>query len=134
MVGRILVIEDDQQVLRMMTDLLESDGYEVIGLAYPDLVLQVVAHERPDLILMDIMLPKKSGVEVADQLWVNGFGATPMIALSASFIMADLARQSPFFECVLRKPFDMDELLGDVRTVLDAHAPTSVPAEIETPA
>jgi CheY-like chemotaxis protein len=134
MAERILVIEDDRPVLEMMNDMLSSVGYEVIGLAYPDLVLEVVAHERPDLILIDIMLPVKSGIEVADQLWVNGFGTTPMIALSASSVMTDLARQTPFFERVMRKPFDMDELLCEMADVLAAHAPTSASTEVAQPA
>jgi CheY-like chemotaxis protein len=91
----------------------------------------VVTHERPDLILVDIMLPKSSGIEVADKLWMNGFGTTPMIALSASSVMVDLARQSPFFDVVLRKPFDMEELLDEVQNVLLAHTPTAGPVEVE---
>lgn len=71
MAERILVVEDDRNILDMLTTMLEGAGYDVIGLGYPDLVLEVVGHERPDLILMDVMLPKRSGIEVADQLWVS---------------------------------------------------------------
>jgi len=119
-----MVIEDDRHVLEMLTDMLSTSGYEVIGLAYPDLVLEVVDHERPDLILIDIMLPKRSGIEVADKLWLNGFGTTPIIAMSASPVMNDLAHQTPFFVKVMRKPFDMDVLLGDVDRALADHIPT----------
>jgi DNA-binding response OmpR family regulator len=124
MAGRILVLEDDEHVLRMVQDMLRDEGYEAIGLRYPELVLDVVAQEEPDLVLIDVMLPKRSGIEVADQLWTNGFGATPIIAMSASTIMLDLARGTPFFQEVVRKPFDMDALLGDVRRVLSEHRPT----------
>jgi CheY-like chemotaxis protein len=126
MAGRILVVEDDRQILEMLTDMLRVDGHEVIGLAYPELVLEVVDHERPDLILLDIMLPKTSGIEVADQLWVNGLGAIPIIATSASSVMIDLAHQTPFFERVVRKPFEMEKLLETVGEVLRAYDPTVV--------
>lgn len=125
--GRILVIEDDLNILTMLTDMLGSTGYEVIGLRHPELVLDAVDHERPDLILVDIMLPGKSGVEVADQLWTNGFGTTPIIAMSASSSMMDLARHTPFFTHVIRKPFEMDTLLDDVRSALAEHIPTLDP-------
>lgn len=130
MAGPILVIEDDHTVLEMMTDILKSSGYQVIGLAYPDLVLEVVSHERPDLILMDIMLPARSGIEVADQLWINGFGTIPIIALSASSVMTDLARQAPFFQRVLRKPFALEELLSSVADVVSDHLPASAAVEV----
>lgn len=126
--GRILVVEDEQTVLQMTSELLASEGFEVIELRFPELVLEVVEHERPDLILVDIMLPERSGIEVADALWVNGFGTIPLIAMSASCVMADLAHASPFFQRVLRKPFDIDELLGAVQSVLSAN---SVAREVE---
>ena len=131
MAEKILVIDDDQPVLEMLTDMLLTADYEVVGLSYPDLALEVVAHERPDLILMDIMLPKRSGIEVADQLWVNGFGSTPILAISASTIMIDLAHQTPFFEKVIRKPFDMTRMLDDVRDTLYAHSCTAEPVAAE---
>ncbi len=124
MTGRILVIEDDRNISEMLTDMLQSAGYEAIGLRHPDLVMEVVGHERPDLILLDVMLPRKSGIEVADQLWVNGFGAIPIIAMSASPIMIDLAGQTPFFESVLQKPFEMDAFLGEIHDVLREHIPS----------
>lgn len=126
MTGRILIIEDDPHILEMLTDMLESVGYKAIGLRYPELVLDVVSHERPDLILTDVMLPRSSGIEVADRLWINGYGTTPIIATSASGIMIDLACHTPFFERVLRKPFEMTELLDAVRDVISAHDPTFV--------
>jgi DNA-binding response OmpR family regulator len=121
--GKILVLEDDVYILELMKDILACDGHQVIGLGYPDLVLDVVGREKPDLIVIDIMLPKVSGVEVADRLWVNGFGSIPMIAMSASTIMLELARSTPFFCSVVRKPFDMVELLSEVELALAAFSP-----------
>lgn len=123
MAGRMLVVEDDANISDMLGEMLRDVADEVILLRHPDLVLDVVAQEHPDVILIDVMLPKKSGVEVADQLWVSGFGTTPLIAMSASSVMLDLARHSPFFQRVLRKPLDMDELLQEVRDVMSECIP-----------
>jgi DNA-binding response OmpR family regulator len=126
MAARILVIEDDEHILELVTEVLWSAGYQVTSLRYPDLALDVVHREQPDLILIDVMLPKKSGVEVADCLWLHGFGTTPMIAMSASNVMYDLAGHSPFFHTVVRKPFDMESLLRAVRDAITAHHPLPV--------
>jgi CheY-like chemotaxis protein len=100
---------------------------------HPDLVLQIVDRERPDLIVLDIMLPRMSGVEVADKLWVNGFGTIPIVGVSASGIMTDLANQTPFFASVIRKPFELDTLLRSVHDALVAAIPTLEVAEITQP-
>lgn len=123
MAARILVLEDDEHILQLITDILESEGYSVLGLRHPELILEVMAREQPDLLLVDIMLPRHSGIEVADRLWTNGFGDVPMMAMSASMIMLDLARQMPFFQEVVRKPFDMEMLLDDVDRVLRTCSP-----------
>lgn len=123
MTGRVLVIEDDKIILEMVTEMLQGDGYEVIGLRYPDLALNVVEQERPDLILVDIMLPKRSGIEVAEEVRGNGFGSIPVVAMSASTIMVDLADHAECFCAVLQKPFDMDVLLDTLHGALTASAP-----------
>jgi DNA-binding response OmpR family regulator len=125
--GKILVLEDDRYILELVKDILGYEGHEVIGLSYPDLILDVVTRERPDAIVIDIMLPKVSGIEVADKLWLNGFASIPLIAMSASTVMADLARQTPLFCTVMRKPFDMAELLGAVDQALSPLATSTTP-------
>ena len=55
---------------------------------------------------------------MADQPWTNGYGSIPMIAMSASTVMVDLARQTPFFQEVVGKPFDIGVLLDGIRRVL----------------
>jgi CheY-like chemotaxis protein len=133
MAERILVVEDDASILEMTSDILRASGYEVLGVRHPDLVLQIVDRERPDLIVLDIMLPRMSGVEVADKLWVNGFGTIPIVGVSASGIMTDLANQTPFFASVIRKPFELDTLLRSVHDALVAAIPTLEVAEITQP-
>lgn len=120
---KILVVEDDDGVRQLLCDLGESAGYDVIGLPYPDLVLDVASHERPDLILVDMMLPRHSGVEIADKLHINGFGHIPIIATSASPIMRDLARQTSVFQAVVSKPFDVNVLLEVIHATIEAPAP-----------
>ena len=130
----ILVLEDDEHILQLLRDILESEGYSVVGLRHPELILDVMAREQPDLLLVDIMLPRRSGIEVADQLWTNGFGDIPMIAMSASTTMLDLARQMPFFQEVVRKPFDVVALLADVDRVQRTFSPVQDSPSSDAPA
>ena len=51
--ARILVLEDDEHILQLITDILESEGYSVLGLRHPELILEVMAREQPDLLLVD---------------------------------------------------------------------------------
>ncbi len=96
-------------------------GLDAVGISHPDVVLDVARHRAPDLFLIDVMLPKTSGIEVAEDLRRNGFAQTPMVALSASSIMQDLARHSGVFDGVLAKPFDIDRLLATIQeAVIDA--------------
>jgi CheY-like chemotaxis protein len=72
------------------------------------------------------MLPANSGIEVAEDLRSAVFPTLPMIGMSASVIMRDLARLSGAFEVVLNKPFDLTVLLAAVDRLIPsgyAHAP-----------
>jgi len=110
----IVIVEDDESVLELLQDILDSEGYESVGVTRPDDALMVARQRNPDLFLIDIMMPRRSGIEVAEELRVNGFAETPMIALSASSIMRDLAHHTGLFQGSLPKPFDVDRLVHTV--------------------
>jgi CheY-like chemotaxis protein len=79
---------------------------------------------RPDLFLVDIMLPRITGIDLAGLLNENGFAQTPKIAMSASRERLEDAKRSGLFELTLEKPFDMRELLS----VLGKACPDFAPA------
>lgn len=112
--GRIVVIEDEPDVADLLRDVLEPEGYSVLHLSHPDETHKLEPEEAPDLILMDLMLPRLDGVKLAGLLRSRGFGPTPMVAMSASKIKLHLAAASGLFQDTLPKPFELTDLLACV--------------------
>lgn len=108
----IVVVEDEPSVLEMLQDVLQGNGLSVVPVPYPELVHTIDSGVHPDLFLLDVMLPGMSGVELAAQLRRCGFAHTPMIAMSASPLMLEVAAASDLFDGTLSKPFDLSKLLG----------------------
>jgi two-component system response regulator MtrA len=98
-----------------LRDVLEPEGYDVVAVDHPD-ALTGKDPERVDLILIDLMLPGRSGVKLAGELRANGFVQTPIVAISASPILLHVAQQSGLFQETLSKPFDLSRLLECVRS------------------
>lgn len=108
--GCIVVVEDEPDLLGMLSDVLELEGFSVVSVSHPAQLEARMDGVRPDLFLIDVMLPAVSGVEVADRLRHNGYGDTPMIAMSASRLMTAVASESGMFQVALDKPFELDNL------------------------
>ena len=107
----IVVVDDEPELCSFVQDLLELEGYEVIAAAHPDQVEAAIGEVQPDLFLIDIMLPRMSGVELAQQLRQKGYTAVPMIAMSASRLMSHMASHSGVFTDAIDKPFELDAFL-----------------------
>jgi CheY-like chemotaxis protein len=121
MSGTVVVVDDEPDVLGLICSVLEDEGYSVICLDHPDLIGSLKSPEAPpQLFMLDVMLPSMSGIELAQRLRDDGFGDTPMIAMSASTTMLHRAQQSELFHDSLQKPFDLDTLVEAVRQ----HVPT----------
>ena len=123
----IIVVDDEPSVLHVLQDMVEEAGFSAIGVRHADRALDEAARCRPCLFLIDITLAARSGIEVAQELRNNGFGGTPMIAISASHIMTRAATHSELFQAVLEKPVDLDVLLGHISEVLGAAGQSTSP-------
>lgn len=110
---RIVVVDDEPDVLELVCEVLEEDGFDVIPVEHPERIHKY-AGVRPALMLIDIMLPGRSGIQLAESLRSDGYGDVPMVAMSASRGMLDAAERSGLFQATLPKPFDLDELLDCV--------------------
>jgi DNA-binding response OmpR family regulator len=106
----VVVVEDDGAVRQVVRDILELDGVKVIGVADADHAVQVARGIRADLFLVDLMLQHRSGVEVAQDLRDVGFHG-PLVGMSASPFVAEVARESGLFADIIEKPFEVDDLL-----------------------
>ena len=120
---RILIVEDDAALARILRDNFTSDGYEVQCVADGNVAVGKANEFAPDLILLDVMLPGKSGIDVCTVL--RGRRQTPVIMLSAKSARRDKLRGlDSGADDYITKPFDLEELLARVRAVLRRAHPT----------
>lgn len=110
----IVVVDDERDILDLLCDALEDEGYQVLGFTWPPPIDTLQRDVEPTLFLLDIMLPDIDGIRLARQLKAERFPETPMVAMSASAAMLEAAAEAEVFEDTLPKPFDLSELLDTV--------------------
>lgn len=128
---KILVVDDEPMVREVVAQYLTRDGFEVCELDRGDLVEQAVERFRPDLIVLDIMLPAGNGL---DYLRKAGSERVPVILLTAHADESDrILGLELGADDYITKPFSPRELVARVRTVLRRSQPTSdISADNET--
>lgn len=120
---RILIVDDEPDLLRGLADNLRFEGYETLTATSGDAALALAAREAPDLILLDVMMPRLSGWDVCRQLRARGID-TPIIMLTARGAEADRVRGlEEGADDYVSKPFSLRELLARVRAVLRRPGP-----------
>jgi len=113
-VTRILVVDDDPQLLRALRINLAARGYEVHTAADGRTALRAAAHQQPDVIVLDLGLPDLDGIEVLAGL--HGWCSAPVIVLSARTDAADkVAALDTGADDYVTKPFGMEEFLARIR-------------------
>ena len=116
----VLVVEDYDDVRRMLKVLLESEKFRVLEAATGAEALDVIRNHRPDVILMDLALPGFDGFETIRRIRaIDGFQNTPIVVLTAytgpSTYETALRAGSNYF---MGKPIDFDELAGLLEEIL----------------
>lgn len=115
---RVLVVEDDGALAMAITDRLESEGFVVEGASDGNEGLARARRESYDLILLDVMLPGKSGFDVASELRAQGV-ETPILMLTARGEVTDkVVGLQLGADDYLTKPFEFIELLARIRALL----------------
>jgi CheY-like chemotaxis protein len=111
---RVLVVDDDASIQGFLAEALADEGYEVRTAGNGREALAILNLWRPDLILLDLMMPEMDGwVFRAEQRAMPGVGDVPVIVLSATRdLMARVRELTPVQ--VFAKPFDLEELLGTI--------------------
>ncbi len=116
----VLIVEDEPAVVDLLKFLLEKDGYTTAVAYDGEEALKQVTATRPDLILLDIMLPKLDGYTVQKQLQADEKTANiPTIVLTAKGGMQDLFQLEKNVVAYIEKPFDPKILREKVKEVLN---------------
>jgi CheY-like chemotaxis protein len=113
---RILVCDDDPVILRLLQVNLELEGYEVLTASHGEEAVQVAKDEVPDLVILDIMMPRLDGYQTCERLKSeDSTKDIPVVFLSAKAQQSDIERGRSFgVEEYLTKPFDPSDLIDVV--------------------
>ena len=114
----VLVVEDDPGILRTVADNLRFEQYEVVTAVDGETAYALQHHQPPDLIVLDLMLPRMSGLELCRRLRAEDV-QVPVLVLTARGEEADRVRGLDMgADDYVTKPFSMPELMARVRALL----------------
>lgn len=121
---RILVVDDELSIIKLLRANLEAGGYEVLAAMNGSEALQKFEIELPDLVILDIMMPKMDGFEVCCRL--REWSRVPLIMLSARHDENDKVKCLNLgADDYITKPFGKDELIARVRAVMRRTEPSA---------
>jgi len=119
---KVLVIDDEIQIRRLLRTALEADGYEVRDAEEGMLGLQALVHARPDVVLLDLGLPDMNGLEVLRRL--RGWSEVPVVVLTVRDSEAEkIAALDAGADDFVTKPFATGELLARLRAAMRRSRP-----------
>ena len=122
--SRILVVDDDTSVAEMLSIVLRSEGFEPVWCAHGDRAVNTFREAKPDLVLLDLMLPGKDGVEICRE--IRAESGIPIIMLTAKSDTIDVvAGLEAGADDYVPKPFKTKELVARIRTRLRRLTPAS---------
>jgi DNA-binding response OmpR family regulator len=125
----VMVVDDDVRILRMMRRMLELEGYRVITSPDGQTALEMMEHDAPDLLLLDIMLPGMEGHTVCRR--IREFSQLPIIMVTAKGADEEKVKGlDAGADDYVTKPFSASELSARVRAVLRR---SSLPDELSEP-
>ena len=119
----ILLVDDDTEILESMRAVLEHKGYRILMARDGNAGLTIAEREGPDLIVLDMMMPKKSGFLVLEKLKGRPGGLIPTIMITGN----EGSRHRAYAEMLgvrdyIRKPFAMEKLVRSIEKILDPQA------------
>lgn len=117
--NRVLVVEDNKNNMRLITKLLENDGYETIKAETGEEGVNMAIAEKPDLILMDIKLPDIDGVEATRKIRAStSDDKTPIIAITSFAMAGDREKyMKGGFTGYIEKPIDPYTIIKEIKEI-----------------
>jgi two-component system, OmpR family, alkaline phosphatase synthesis response regulator PhoP len=119
---KILIADDEPSIVTAVEFLLRRDGYEVQVAHDGNEALQLIESSRPDLVVLDVMMPQKSGYEVCRTIRErDDWRHIKVVMLSAKGRDAEVAKGMAIgADVYVTKPFSTRELIGRIRTLLES--------------
>ncbi len=116
---KIVVIDDEQEILDMLKDFLSDKGYNVITTLSGKKGFEVVKQELPDLVITDLLLPEQHGLDVLSQIKDELF--IPVIAISGIYKKYEVNKyiQDRFGDGFIEKPINLEKLLKMIEDILN---------------
>ena len=114
---KVLIVDDSPSQVKLMQGFLEHEGYRPVGLNDPERVEEAIAVERPCVILLDVVMPKRNGFQVCRELKNHSdYNAIPVILVTSKNTESDKYwGQQQGADGYVTKPFTREELLRAVR-------------------
>ena len=117
---KILIADDEANIVRSLQFLMKREGFEVLVASDGEAALSLIATHRPDLVLLDVMMPKKSGFEVCQLVRANAdWHGVKVVLLTAKGRDVDVEKGLAMgADTYITKPFATKELVAKVRGML----------------
>ena len=117
---RILIVDDDRSIVKVLTAYLEQSGYQVLPAYDGEMALHTLRRERPDLMILDLMMPQRDGWEITNLVRADkSLAATPIIMLTARVEDTDkIVGLEMGADDYITKPFNAREVVARVKSLL----------------
>ena len=115
---KILIVEDDAFLSSLLKTRIQGDGFEALLASDGDMALKILQEEKPDLVLLDVILPKRSGFELIESLQSDPrFKSVPIVIISNLGQEADIIRGKELgvVDYFVKARISIDDLLKKVR-------------------
>lgn len=124
MSAKILIVDDEPEILLLLGSRLESEGYQVITAGDGQMALERAKKEKPDLIILDLMLPKMDGYKVCGLLKKDSrYAKIPIVMFTARAQEEDKRLgEEVGADAYLTKPFDASVLLGKIQALIQPNS------------
>lgn len=115
----VLVVDDDPGFLELLATYVRNAGYEVIAAGGAVRALEILEEEPPQAMILDIMMPERSGIEVLEQVrWDARISGLPVICISAVTMAPDAIEFIGEFSTGLMDKADLPAIIAQLKTIL----------------
>lgn len=119
---KILIIEDDTDILDIVSEILELNNFEAVGVSETSDIINLVKQNQPDLILTDYMLPGLTGGQICTIIKTNKETENIPVVLMSAYTKRAIAIGNFKFDAYVKKPFDNKYLITVLNNLINAES------------